>query len=136
MIATMAGTTRPPLEGLRVNPLQAITSVYGHYFDFRGRAMRSEFWWFVLFYVVVSVVIAVLSSGMRDSGFAAAYGLFILFSIVPYLAVGARRLHDRNRSGWWQLLSLIPLAGLILLYWWALQGDPGPNRFGPPPTAV
>jgi uncharacterized membrane protein YhaH (DUF805 family) len=86
MIAPMAGMTRPAMEGLRVNPLQAITSVYGHYLDFRGRAMRSEF-------------------------------------------------HDRNRTGWWQLISLVPLGGLLLIYWWALRGDDGPNRFGPPPTA-
>jgi uncharacterized membrane protein YhaH (DUF805 family) len=76
-----------------------------------------------------------VSSGLTENAFAIAYGLFVLFSIIPYLAVGARRLHDRNRTGWWQLISLVPLGGLLLLYWWALRGDDGPNRFGPPPTA-
>jgi uncharacterized membrane protein YhaH (DUF805 family) len=119
-----------------VNPLQAINSVFGHYFDFKGRAMRSEFWWFVLFYILISVIIALVLVQTSERAMSASLGLFFLVTFIPYLAVGARRLHDRNRTGWWQLISLVPLGGFLLLYWWAMPGDPGPNRYGPPPTAA
>jgi uncharacterized membrane protein YhaH (DUF805 family) len=56
-----------------------------------------------------------------------------LATVVPSLAVGCRRLHDTNRSGWWQLLGLVALVGdVVLLIFWALKGTEGPNRFGPP----
>src|SRR3546814_7133710 len=58
--------------------------------------------------------------------------LFVLAIIIPYLAVAVRRLHDTDRSGWWMLLSLIPLTGsLILLIFFVMGGTRGPNRFGP-----
>ena len=123
-------------EGLRVNPVQAITSVFRRYFEFHGRSMRSEFWWFILFYLVVSIVIAAPAGALREDGgiLYGLYGLFILASLIPYLAVAVRRLHDRNRTGWWLLLTFVPFGGFVLIYWWALPGDPGPNRYGPPPT--
>ena len=63
-------------------------------------------------------------------------GLYSLAVLLPGLGVGVRRLHDTDRSGWWLLISLVPLVGFILLIiWLARPGDAGPNRFGPDPVA-
>jgi uncharacterized membrane protein YhaH (DUF805 family) len=86
---------------------ESIRTCFNKYVDFNGVASRSEFWWFILFLVIVSVVLNSVSSTIG--------GLFTLATLLPQLAVGARRLHDTGRSGWWQLLLLIPLIGLIVL---------------------
>ncbi len=77
------------------------------YVDFNGMATRSEMWWFVLFVVVVNALLNIVSHSLA--------GLFSLGMLLPELAVGARRLHDTGRSGWWQLLWLVPVVGWIVL---------------------
>jgi uncharacterized membrane protein YhaH (DUF805 family) len=77
------------------------------YADFTGRATRSEYWWFVLFIVLVSAATSLVSHALS--------GLFSLATLLPSLAAAARRLHDTNRSGWWQLICLVPVVGLIVL---------------------
>jgi uncharacterized membrane protein YhaH (DUF805 family) len=77
------------------------------YADFTGRATRSEYWWFVLFIVLVSAATSLVSHTLS--------GLFSLATLLPSLAAAARRLHDTNRSGWWQLICLVPVVGLIVL---------------------
>ncbi len=77
------------------------------YADFTGRATRSEYWWFVLFVVLVSAAASLVSHTLS--------GLFSLATLVPSLAAATRRLHDTNRSGWWQLVCLVPVVGLIVL---------------------
>ena len=100
------------------------------YADFDGRASRPEFWWFVLFTVIVNVVGDVIFRHWIVA-------LVSLALLVPSIAVGARRFHDINKSGWMQLLGLIPLVGWALVIYWAAQpGEPGPNPFGPPPDDV
>lgn len=89
---------------------QAIQSCLGQYATFSGRAPRSEFWWFFLFQVLAMGV----SSLLGDT----AYSIAALLLVLPALAVGARRLHDVGRSGWWQLLMLTGIGYLVLLYWW------------------
>ncbi len=90
--------------------VQAIKSCFSQYAGFTGRAPRSEFWWFALFQVLVLLVTGFVSE--------IAYGIAALALLLPALAVGARRLHDIGRSGWWQLLSLTGIGGLVLIYWW------------------
>jgi uncharacterized membrane protein YhaH (DUF805 family) len=109
------------------------------YGDFNGRARRSEFWFFVLFYVIVGVVGSVLDtifhtrpSGMMYGGTGVIQGLLQLALIVPGLAVGARRLHDTNHSGWWQLLWLTFVGGIVLIVWWIQDSQPD-NKYGPSP---
>ncbi len=107
--------------------------------DFNGRARRSEFWYFVLFNVIVGIVAGIIDGilGTRMSnGTGVVGGLASLALLIPNLAVGARRLHDTDRSGWLQLLLLIPLVGvIILIVWWA--GDSkGDNKHGPNPKGV
>ncbi len=106
---------------------------------FDGRARRSEFWWFALFTTIVQVIASIIDRAIlgADSQVGVVAGIAWLALIVPSLAVGARRLHDTGRSGWWQLLSLIPLVGtIILIIWWAKDGDTAPNPHGNTPKTT
>ena len=112
--------------------IQAVERVYSHYADFNGRARRSEYWYFILFYYLVT---AALSLFLFTQAGIVLLGLFNLANLVPLLAVCWRRLHDLGRSGVWALLGLIPLVGgVVLLIWLAQPGQPGPNQYGPDPV--
>jgi uncharacterized membrane protein YhaH (DUF805 family) len=105
------------------------------YAEFQGRSRRKEYWLFYLFYVVGALALLGLSYALGDLGLAL-YALFVLALFVPSFAVLVRRLHDTNRSGWWCLISFIPLIGAIILLVFLVQdGTPGPNRFGASPKA-
>lgn len=110
-------------------------SLVRKYADFQGRATRPEFWWFMLAILLATLVAAIVDDGLIGRG-EVLETLVGLGTIIPSLAVGVRRLHDTDRSGWWQLLHLVPLIGLIvLIVWWVAPGDAGSNRFGAPPAA-
>lgn len=99
-----------------------------NYFQFKGRAARPAYWWFMLAYTLVYVVISL--TGIEVLGMIYALGM-----LMPSLGLGARRLHDINMSGWWMLVGLIPLVGwAIMIYWTVQPGTPGPNDYGPAPT--
>ena len=102
---------------------ESIKVCFSKYADFNGRASRPEFWWWVLFTFLVSAALGVVNQTVS--------GLFSLAVLLPSLAVGARRLHDTDRSGWLQLIVLIPLVGLIVLIYLCAQEAKEPNRFGP-----
>ena len=102
--------------------VESIKICFSKYADFNGRASRPEFWWWVLFVVLVSGATGAVSHMLS--------GLFSLAVLVPGLAVAARRLHDTDRSGWLQLVALIPLIGWILMIYWCVQEPKEPNRFG------
>lgn len=111
---------------------------YRKYADFTGRARRKEYWMFYLFYFVAIFILAIIDniigSTNQKEGFGLIASIFILASFVPALAVAARRLHDTNRSGWWQLIMIIPVLGsIVLLIFFVLKGDEGENRFGEDP---
>jgi len=110
----------------------SVRAVFNKYATFQGRARRPEFWWFVLFCFIanfVASVIDVMLFGMND--FSPLSTLFSLAVLIPSLSVGARRLHDTGRSGWWQLIALIPLIGwIVLIIWYASKGEENENRFG------
>ena len=101
-----------------------------NYVNFEGRATRKEFWYAFLFNFVVGFVLGLIPGKV---------GMIIqiiwsLAVLLPMLSVGARRLHDINKSGWFQLLALIPLVGIILLIvWWAQEGEKTENQYGPVP---
>lgn len=111
------------------------------YAVFNGRARRKEYWFFYLFYLIFFMVLAFLD-GMTGSfsetaGIGMFTGIFILAMIIPGLAVSVRRLHDTDRSGWWILISLIPLIGGIwFLVLMVLDGTSGQNQYGPDPKEV
>jgi uncharacterized membrane protein YhaH (DUF805 family) len=118
----------------------AVRSVFSQYAGFAGRARRSEYWWFALFLALVSIVTSVLDNvlGTDFEGSATSGGVISLIAnlalLLPSLAVGVRRLHDTDRSGWWLLIALIPLVGfIVLLVFFVQDGTPAPNRFGPSP---
>jgi uncharacterized membrane protein YhaH (DUF805 family) len=105
--------------------IDAIKLCFTKYADFNGRAKRPEFWWFVLFCFGGSLVLEFVSSYVSWA--------FSLATLVPSIAVGARRLHDVNKSGWLQLLGLIPILGwLYLIYVCAQPGDTDDNQYGAP----
>ena len=113
-----------------MNFFDAIKFGFNGYFDFSGRSSRSEYWWFLLFFMVVSFVVPLLDS--TQSGLISILAVLGLY--IPVLAVQVRRLHDINRSGWWILISFVPLVGaILLLVWHCSKGTQGDNRFGTDP---
>ena len=109
-----------------MNFTDAIKTCLSKYADFNGRASRSEYWWFVLFVFVVGAASSIVSHALA--------GLFHLAVLLPSLAAAARRLHDTNRSGWLQLIALIPVLGWIAIIYLLAQEGKDPNQFGPAPT--
>lgn len=132
-----------------MNFVEAIKVCFQKYVGFGGRASRSEYWWFMLFLVICNVVLSAISQTVS--------GLFALATLLPWVAVSVRRLHDVNRSGFWliapavgvalffagmtydiSLLSYIGGAAMIglnvaLFVFYCLRGTDGDNRFGPSP---
>ena len=107
-----------------------------NYFNFSGRATRSEFWYFMLFVLLFGIVITLIEviMGTYDSGILSLiYNLALLF---PTLAVSTRRLHDTNRSAWWLLISLIPIIGLIVLTVFYCQDSKEDNKYGVNPKKI
>ncbi|MCC7305624.1 MAG: DUF805 domain-containing protein [Alphaproteobacteria bacterium] len=113
---------------------EAIASCFNQYATFKGRAPRSEYWYWALFMVLLGIVAGVTDvmvfgvTDIRENG--PAETVLNLLTILPSIAVSVRRLHDIDRSGWWMLTIILPII-------WALRkGDEGINRFGPPPESM
>lgn len=107
---------------------------------FSGRASRSEYWWFLLFTALVSMALTIVDfmvigmEAVNDYGIGPLGAIATLVFLIPSIAVAVRRLHDRDKSGWWYLIGLVPLIGFIyLFYQFISRGTPGPNRFGQDP---
>jgi uncharacterized membrane protein YhaH (DUF805 family) len=122
--------------------------VLKNYAVFSGRARRKEYWWFSLFNFIFILVLDgidlfVIAPHIHSLILPIVYTLtivssltiiYILAVIVPGIAVGVRRLHDTNRSGWWYFIGLIPIVGsIILIVFYAMDSQPGDNRYGPNP---
>jgi uncharacterized membrane protein YhaH (DUF805 family) len=115
---------------------EAISSGFKNYVNFSTRAARSEYWFWTLFVVLVSIVTNILDALIvgTGSGFAPLSTIASLGLLLPGIAVSIRRLHDLDRSGWWLFIVLIPLVGaIILIVWYCTKGTDGPNRFGSDP---
>ena len=117
---------------------QAIASCFRKYAVFSGRASRSEYWYWILFYFLGAIVTGILDAAILQTprgGFFS--NVFALIIFLPLLAVEVRRLHDVNRSGWWILIAFT-FVGLIypLLVWKCTKGTAGPNRFGGDPLGM
>jgi len=126
--ATTSGTEQP-----MVGFVEAVNRGFKNYASFNGRATRAENWWWVLF-TIVGVVALTIVEGVAGVP-AVLSSIFRLATLIPSLAVGARRLHDINKSGWWQLLWFALIIGWIILIVWAIKrGDRGPNKYGPDPV--
>ncbi|MDQ8020735.1 MAG: DUF805 domain-containing protein [Moraxellaceae bacterium] len=114
-------------------------AVLKKYFVFEGRARRKELWIFTLFNFIAAIVLGIVDSvlGLTVAGTGILGLIYSLGVLLPSLGVGARRLHDTDRSGWWLLLCLVPILGAIaLIVLFVLDSTPGTNRFGPNPKGV
>ena len=110
-----------------------VSVIRNKYADFNGRARRTEYWYFVLFNFLISTAVGVVTGLIGIDWLSYIYSVALL---VPGIAVGVRRLHDIGKSGWWLLISFIPLIGGIwLIILMAKEGDHGNNAFGPDPKA-
>ena len=98
---------------------EAVRTCLAKYANFKGRATRAEYWWFFLAVLLGSAATSLFTLKI--------YTLFSLATLLPMIAVGARRLHDTNRSGWWQLLALVPF-GVILVIVFLVQESKEPKR--------
>ena len=99
------------------------------YAVFNGRASRSEYWYFTLFYIIILIALVLLDTVIGTAGILS--GIAMLGFFIPSLAVTIRRLHDIDKSGWWILISIVPIVGLILFIFLVKKGTDGDNRFGP-----
>ena len=108
---------------------KSIEICFNKYAKFDGRASKSEFWWFQLFYVIVLIVGMILDSLLGYTELF--YWIGYIICLLPGLAVGCRRLHDTNRTGWWQLLSLTIVGIIVLIVWWVADSENKKNRYGP-----
>ena len=141
-----------------MNILESVHTVLVRKFaTFSGRASRSEFWWFYLVALVIDFAVIFAMDAFAMGAIELFLTIVPFLLIVPSIAVTCRRLHDIDRSGWWQLMPLIGCApavifsgagipggaalfavlaavlSIVLIVWWAKRGDAGPNRFGPDP---
>jgi uncharacterized membrane protein YhaH (DUF805 family) len=105
---------------------QYFLNAYRNYATFTGRARRSEYWFFRLFFLLSIIAIVLLASLIGSLGYIL-YGVFVLGSIIPLLAVGVRRMHDAGKSGWF---LLVPIYNIILSF---TDSEPGTNKWGPNP---
>ncbi len=119
-----------------MNFVQAIKSGFSNYVAFSGRAVRPEYWYWVLFVLIGTAVGMLLDIAIfgYQLGASPIKTLFELVTFLPSLAVAARRLHDTDRTAWWLLLLLTIIGAIALLVWYCEKGTPGPNRFGPAPV--
>ena len=110
-----------------MNFMDAVKTCFTKYADFTGRASRSEYWWFVLFEVIGLIVAQIIHQYV--------YAIVALGFLLPALAAGARRLHDIGKSGWFLLLHLLPIIGiLVLIFFWVQPSQTESNEYGVVPA--
>lgn len=109
--------------------MQWYLKVLQNYVGFQGRATRTEYWMFVLFSFIASIILEILQRVLHLGQFLTS--LYSLAVLLPSLAVSMRRLHDTGRTGWWILIGLIPIIGtIILLVFMCLDSQEGENKYG------
>jgi uncharacterized membrane protein YhaH (DUF805 family) len=116
-------------------------AVIKKYAVFKGRAGRKEYWYFLLFNTILTILFTVVDKAIghydQDVGIGIFSGLYGVFCLLPSLAVAIRRLHDTNRTGWWILFGLVPIIGpIVLLVFTLLGSDPAENEYGLPPGSI
>lgn len=113
--------------------IEAVRSGFQNYATFAGRACRSEYWYWTLFNLLMSIMATILDTiiGLGVFSMIVTFGL-----LLPSIAVAARRLHDLDRTGWWLLIAFTGIGMIVLLVWDCIKGTPGPNRFGPDPLPL
>jgi uncharacterized membrane protein YhaH (DUF805 family) len=116
--------------------IDAVGRYFQDYAVFWGRTSREDFWWVALFTALVVFFSALLEAHVKSVG-ADLMALYVCATIVPFTAIGVRRLHDANLSGWWVFVGLVPIVGqLIALVFFLTPGTRGPNRYGDDPRGA
>lgn len=119
------------------SPLGWYLLVLKRYVQFEGRARRKEYWYFVLFSIIASLLLSGIDRALHTTsgnGSGVLSSLYSLAVLLPSIAVGVRRLHDTSRTGWWILIGLIPIVGfIVLLVFFCQDSDAGTNAYGPNP---
>ena len=113
----------------------SIKTCFNKYADFSGRALRSEFWFFCLFGLlggIITAIIDVMVLGYSAESYGPINLIFTVAIILPSIAVTTRRLHDMNKSGWWQLIELTIIGILLIIIWCATEGENKKNKYGSP----
>ena len=113
----------------------SIKTCFNKYAVFSGRALRSEFWFFCLFGLlggIITTIIDIMILGYSIESYGPLNIIFTIALILPGIAVTARRLHDINKSGWWQLIELTIIGILLIIIWNATEGEKKKNIYGPP----
>ena len=114
---------------------EAVQTCFSKYATFSGRARRSEYWYFFLCYTILTGILSFLARNSTVLGYVS--GVIEIALFIPMLAVSVRRLHDIGKSGWFYLIGLIPLVGLIIMIvWYVRDSDPGQNMYGPNPKGI
>ena len=124
-----------------------LDTLKNRYAKFDGRASRSEFWYFVLFYFIANLILALVDAFVINPMLGATPAqagqggflqiIFALALLVPSIAIAVRRLHDIGKSGWWYLIAFIPVIGLlVLLYFFVLNSQPDTNQYGSNPKGL
>jgi uncharacterized membrane protein YhaH (DUF805 family) len=124
--ATAPAVTSTTIPSEKMTFGKAIATCFAKYVDFKGRASRPEFWWFYLFTILLSWASILVDSSQILSM------IVNLAVFLPVIAAGSRRLHDTNRSGWWQLIMLTVIGIIPLVIWWASKGSEQDNQYGSP----
>ena len=106
-----------------MGPIEAFTTGWRKSFNYGGKATRSEYWWFYLFFLIVSLITHLIDLNLFKSptGFGPTSIIFLLIFTIPMIAVTTRRLHDTGRSGWWQLIYLTVIGVIPLIIWLASE---------------
>jgi len=106
-----------------------------NYTGFSGRAHRTEFWMYMLFWFIIYVGIVIVENVIGLPPIIS--GIYALGTLLPNIAVSMRRLHDTDRSGWWLLIGLVPfIGGIVLLIFYCIDGTSGSNEYGPDPKGA
>ena len=111
-----------------MNFLESIQTCYKKFFDFSGRASKSEYWWFQLYNAIIYVLTFVFQGDLT-----LLFSILVIANIIPTYAAAVRRIHDSDKSGWMVLIAVIPLIGLYIFVLLLQDGSKGKNRFGPKP---
>lgn len=133
--------TRIAIQFKKIKIMNWYLQVLKKYAVFSGRARRQEYWMFVLINLIISIILSIIDNIMGLAGPESPYGIissiYLLFVLIPSIAVGVRRLHDIGKSGWMLLIAFIPLIGAIwLIVLFVKDSDSGENEYGPNPKGV
>lgn len=123
-----------------MGPFAALDSVMSKYFTLRGRAPRSEYWWYFLMYFIILMAALTFDAYLYDPSkpvslnpFSYFTTFWLIINVIPQFAVTIRRLHDSDKSGFWYLIVLVPFGSIVMFVFMVLPSDPRDNAYGPPP---